>query len=325
MLFSAIVLLEILFSFFSISCSGGNTLVAKNWFNHNWSENRLGFRDKNPEDINRHDKKNIFIVGDSYVAGHGINEENDRFSNILRSRLENCFDVFNIAKPGADTKKEFGFITSFPLKPDLLIVAHVNNDIYTVLDKNAISTILQIAPQNKSKFKKFKPSGNYLITHSFLLNFINYLLTEKKKDEDVFLMSRTFSSFNAFLNSEAGKTIEMAYYKNDSLLKLHLKDIDKFVNYATENNIDLLFILFPKMNDVVMDFTNTTANIPIAEYLENKKIGVINLTPVIRTIKQEERIVSKFDSHPGVTTHIAVADTIQKYLKTTRLFVKYCN
>jgi hypothetical protein len=326
-LISMFIFLEIIFSFVPLSSGGGNVLVAKNWFNYYWKENQLGYRDEDPFITDNPNHENILIIGDSYVAGHGIDNEDERFSEILENELDECLDIFNVAKPGANTYDEFKFLKDFPVKPDMIIVVHVNNDIYTVADKKDIVGILNLNASNNSyasHTKRHKPSKIFIIANSFFLNFMDYLLIELKKEIQITSLAKGFNNFEDFLNSDAGGIMEMAYYKNDSLFKLHLNRIDLFIEYSKSNNIPLLFVLFPKMDNAVMDFTDQTANQPIAVYLRKKQIPVINLTQNIRKIKEEKRMSGKFDPHPGKNVHKAVARIITSYLQSSGLLKKYC-
>ena len=318
-LFFVFILLEISFSFISVSSGGADTLVSKNWFNYHWKENRLGYRDLDTEEIDRADKKNILIIGDSYVAGHGLNKESEMFSNILRNDLKNNFDIFNLGICGADTKAEFGFLSKYPVKPDMIIVSHVNNDIYTVLEKREIISLLNLDKQFKSQIKRFKNSKSFIVSHSFLLNFLDFIIISKRRELYLKSLSEKYSTFDFFLDSEDAKGIEMCYYKNDSLLNLHLREIDKFISYSKEANIPLLFILFPKMNDEVIDFTDRTANKPIAMYLNKNHIAVVNLTSQLKFIPEKRRMVSAFDPHPSPYSNIIIAKAIQKHLKSISL------
>ena len=324
-LFSLFILLEICFSFVLLSGGGEKTLAGKNWFNYYWKVNDLGYRDENPKDIDRAGKKNILIIGDSYVAGHGLKEENQRFSNILRTELKDCSDVFNLGVCGADTRDEFGFLASFPIKPDLIILSYVNNDIDKILEKKELFKFLKIDPRKNSTLRKFKNRSGLLDSHSFFLNFVDFIVFEWQKDRAFKALTEKYSTTKKFLESEEGKLIELTYYTNDSLMKLQLNNIDKFIDYSITNHVDILFILFPKSDDRVIDYTNKTANEPIAEHLKNKEIEVINLTQTLKRIKESERHVNKFDPHPGIYTNEVIADTIKKHLYAKGMINKLCN
>ena len=61
------------------------TKVCKRWFKRHWRENTTGFRD-NVDYFNAIEpgKRRVTFVGDSFTAGHGVKEVEDRFVNRLR-------------------------------------------------------------------------------------------------------------------------------------------------------------------------------------------------------------------------------------------------
>lgn len=323
-LISLIIVLEIGFSFASLSVGDEKTLIGKNWFNYYWNVNDFGYRDKNIAEIDRPNKKNIFIIGDSYVAGHGLKKEEQRFSNILRSELKDCSDIFNLGVCGADTKDEYDFLLSFPIKPDLIILSYVINDIYTVLDKKDIYKILKVNPKNTLNLRRVKKDSGFLSTYSFLFNFVDFLISEQIRKQSFKTLSDKYPSPEELFESEEGKAIELSYYTNDSLVKLQLGRIDNFIQYAAFNKIDLIVIIFPISDDYVMDYSNKIANEPIAEFLEKKGISVINFTSSLKRIPENQRHVNKFDSHPGVYSNKIIADTLRKHIISRGLYSKLC-
>jgi len=319
---SLLIILEISFSFVMISAGGEKTLVGKNWFNYYWKENKLGYRDNDPTEIDRPDKKNILVIGDSYVAGHGLKKESERFSNVIRNELRDCADVFNLGICGADTKDEFSFLTNFPVKPDLIILSYVNNDIYNILDKNEILKILKINPINKTYLNRYSSKSEFIKSNSFVINSIDYMLFEQKKNQEFNALISNYSSLDELFKSEEGRSLELSYYNNDSLMKIQLNNIEKFIQYANENNFKILFILFPILNDQIIDYSNRIANEPIAEYIINRGGHVINLTKCLKNISEDRRHVNKYDSHPGVYTNSVIADTIINKLVQLKLYNK---
>lgn len=313
-IFTVLLLLEIAFSFAAVSSGGTETLISRNWFARYWRTNSLGYRDYDPQTIDRPEKQNILIVGDSYVAGHGLSDTAHRFSNILAHRFAPGYDIFNLAVRGADTRDEMSFLRTFPVKPDILIVAHTNNDIYTVVDKAEIATLLPV-PKDIARPMKLKSSKCYVINHLFFPNFLHYLITEWMRKIYITERASSFISFSQFLYSDDARLIEMCYYRSDTLLQLHFRNIDHIVDYAHDRQIPLYVLLFPKMNDEVVEFTNATANIPLNNYLKLKGVSCINLTPILLNLSQSHRMVSRFDPHPSAKSNALIADTLTGLLR----------
>src|SRR6185436_234575 len=84
----ALVLLAVegVFSMVERSHAVGYTLAARLWFARHWStpNNSLGYRDvEHPDD----GRKKLFVLGDSFVAGVGIADARERFSDLLQVGL----------------------------------------------------------------------------------------------------------------------------------------------------------------------------------------------------------------------------------------------
>lgn len=124
------IIFEYIFMFIPLSHGIGYTLSSQLWFSKYWKPiNRFGFRDYDiAEDTTN--KKKIIVVGDSFVAGHGIKNIENRFSNILQRKIgRDSYYVFNLGINGADTLQEIRLLKSFPYKADILILEYSPNDI----------------------------------------------------------------------------------------------------------------------------------------------------------------------------------------------------
>ena len=87
------------------------TKASERWQQRHWHENALGVRDdliySFPLPAGR---RRISFVGDSFTAGHGINDVNDRFVNILR-RTHPDWEVHMLAGTGWDTGEELATLS----------------------------------------------------------------------------------------------------------------------------------------------------------------------------------------------------------------------
>ena len=82
------------------------TRVSERWEQRHWRLNRAGCRD-NVEyaPALTPGKRRISFVGDSFTAGHGISDVEDRFPNLLR-RAHPDWEIQVVAKVGLDTGAE---------------------------------------------------------------------------------------------------------------------------------------------------------------------------------------------------------------------------
>jgi hypothetical protein len=321
---SSLLLAEVAFSFVAISTGGGYSLVSKNWFAKNWRENKLGFRDDEPENKDRADVPNLFLIGDSYIAGHGLTDTAQRFSNLLSNTLAPCYDVFNVAKCGAGTKDEFDFLQQYPVKPHVIVLAHVPNDISEVVDKKQLNKQLR-EKGGFASIKLLKYRIGFLYKHSFLYNFYSLVMEEQNKEAYYNYVMGKYGSPEKFLQSNEGLLMtDMAYYTNDSLLHLHLQNLQLFIRYASEQKIKLVVVLFPRTNDKLLLLSDKLANHPIAQFFKAQQIPVLNLTAALSSISEKQRQVSPYDPHTSAIANQKIADELLHFLLEQGISQKGC-
>src|SRR5467141_2375075 len=80
--------LEVLFSSVAVSDTFSFTLASQLWMEKYWHPiNSFGYRDLEHDPSEFENKEVVLVVGDSFVAGHGIAHIEERFSNILQKNL----------------------------------------------------------------------------------------------------------------------------------------------------------------------------------------------------------------------------------------------
>ena len=57
------------------------------------------------------------VLGYFFVAGEGIENDKDRFPDLLAQRLGKDYAVMNVGKNGANTKREIGNALAYPYPP----------------------------------------------------------------------------------------------------------------------------------------------------------------------------------------------------------------
>ena len=132
---------ELYFSFKTKSHAIGYSYAGKLWKTKYWNPiNANGFRDKTIQ--HNANNKTIFFIGDSFTEGHGIDNIDDRYSDIIKKALPNYNDVNSIirkivkssflfnyvywAKPHKDTQNYLDGLSS-GIKNKELIKEHLQN------------------------------------------------------------------------------------------------------------------------------------------------------------------------------------------------------
>lgn len=312
------LLLEFILGVIPIISGGGSVYTAKNWFNYYWHENSLGYRDPEPATIDRPNVPNILVVGDSYVAGHGLRTVNERFSDILRNEFESEFDVFNLGKCGANIPKEFINLKSFPVKPDIVILSHNKNDIQDVMPRKELMRFLDVSPDALSKFPKWDGSEHFLTRHSALFNFIGFLNHRQREASFFQMMIARNGSVEALLNDPEAKFFYMTYYLNDPLMRQHVDQLTEFSDWCKRNDSQFLVVLFPATTNDLLNLSEKVINKPLSAHFAERSIQYVDLYPICQRISETERVVSQFDPHPSAELNKLVADTLTTFLRQSK-------
>lgn len=292
------LLFEGVFMFIAKSHFAGLPLCSKIWFYRYWKPiNSFGFRDK---PIDPEKNKNIMILGDSFTAGHGLKKTEDRYSNVLESKLIKKYSnlqVINLGINASDTKDEFNTLNTFikqsKIKPDFIVLQYFGNDIEKIAKKNGIVF---------SGFNAYSdlPHGiDQLVKSSYFFNYIYWVYPHANEN-----------SYLSFLRQ--------AFHDKQSLNE-HLRDLDLFIDFSQKENTPLLILIFPFMQNI--DFSEELYIKTLASYLKTKKVLFIDVSTLIKDIPVSQRIINSNDGHSSSIVNLRVAEAIYSHIQKNQIFV----
>lgn len=285
--FVIFIILESIFMFIPRSHNISVTLASKLWFAKYWKPvNSMGFRDNEPSGSN----PVILFVGNSFTAGHGLKSVDDRFSNIVEKELTKKgkkYNAVNMGINGGKTRSEYramrGFLYMTRIKPETIVFQYSWNDIEEVATANGLRYHIH-PPVNE--FLKAIGSSSYFLNYIFWSFPRNYI-TEPYTD---------------FLNQA---------YRNDVVLSQHKDDLGLFIDYAKNNSIRLIVVIFPFLYDVG---TGDSFHInDIINYFETNNINVIDVSRLTKEIPANQRTVNINDSHASKRVNEIIAREILYY------------
>jgi len=268
------------------------SLSQVNWIAYHWGPiNQYGYRDSEVEIKTKSNKKVIVCLGDSYTAGAGIEDIDDRFSDIVKDQLAENFTVFNLGFPGANTMEELENLKAFPVKPNVLILQHSMNDLNGIL---------------KEKRFKYKSESNIQLALSPLIRvsyFVGFVYS-------MFPPESTKSTYEAYRN-----------YLQDVFSDRQVTDelygeFQQVIDHCTLQSIDLVVLLFPILSirsDKYFDHNYIYID-PVERFFKSKGVKVLNMTPFVKEIPENERTVNTLDAHPGERVHEAVAEQLYELI-----------
>jgi len=90
----------------------------------------------------------------------------------------------------------------------------------------------------------------------------------------------------------------------------HKDDLKLFVDYARENSIQLIVIVFPFLADIEMSDSMYLND--IVNFFKANKTSVINVSQLAKDLPVNERIINKNDTHASKKLNRIVAQEILK-------------
>src|ERR1043166_1216730 len=144
--------------------------TSQRWFSRHWTSNAAGFRD-NVEyaDHIQTGKRRLTLLGDSFTAGHGVKDVEDRFANRIR-RAHPEWEVHLLAQPGWDTGDELDALRTAIRHGDQIdqvVLVYMLNDVADILPAWATShqpTLADPAPPR------------WIQHHSYLVDALVHLI-----------------------------------------------------------------------------------------------------------------------------------------------------
>jgi lysophospholipase L1-like esterase len=289
--------IEWYYALFVDRCDSFNkTNLSKRWFELHFDRQRNNetFRDSRdlhpriPRGLRR-----IIFLGDSFTAGHGVPNLEDRFSNQFEADLEKRFPgrfvVANMGECGYDITLVDGLIDVLIGKRydvDTVVYAYVLNDIEWFDPRT--SELIKSVQSREPRF--------FLFSQTYFLNW-------------------AYCRSQVFAGSSGGD-----YFP-------HLRDAydgpawDKVANRliamrdkCRNAGIDFRLMLFPFIQSIGPDYSFQPVHEKIAAFCQREGIPFCDVTSLYRRHLKEGLVVSRFDAHPNERAHRLAADVLRDEL-----------
>jgi hypothetical protein len=236
-------------------------------------------------------RSRITFLGDSFTAGHGIKNVDDRFVNILRKNRENRQEVHALATNGFDSGHEMKVLHQFFRKgyqTDTVVLVYVLNDVSDLIPE--WQAIL-------GRFYKEHEKEGFLVRNSYFINKLYYQI-EAGRDPG-------FSRYYSFLREgHSGATWEEQ--------KQRLRDIKEF---CQSRQIRFLAVTFPLLQAMGPDYSYADIHQMLGAFWADQGVPHLDLAPVYRSRPARELVVGKHDAHPNELAHKKAAEAIDVFLE----------
>ena len=273
------------------------SLIAKRWFSRHFDSqrNRDGFRERRllstrlPEGVHR-----LLMLGDSFTAGHGINNIDDRFTErlerLLNSQAKPSWQVYNMGEPGYEISMIRALeqaVLEKELAVDLVIYCYMMNDIegYDPKTTQAIEDI-----------GKRRQSSNWLVSHSYFINWMYHRWVQYSAGSSVDYFPHLVESYN-------GPPWNAVAHELDGMLGM-----------CREKKVPFRLVIFPFMHNLGPEYPFRKAHEKLVAWASTQSVPVLDMMPVFESHQAENLTVNAFDNHPNERAHAIIAEQMAAWL-----------
>jgi hypothetical protein len=263
----------------------GFTAMNYHWYQNFYRGhyNSLGYRDYEPLPDDEVTTR-IAVLGDSFAMGHGINNIDETFPQMLERDLGAGYDVDVVAHSGWDSDVEIYYLRDYPLQPDVVILSYYLND---------IDHLLTEPTQNPDAVFDFpdNPTVTWIVREFFVPNYIYYNLMQYTSPE------RTTTFMDRLV----------APHMDDDLWAQQAWHLNEIYEWTQENDAQLVALVWPQIAAVEESIPATDR---IRDFFLERDVPVVNMADVLIDQEPRQMIVNRFDSHPGVQAQRLAADAL---------------
>jgi len=267
----------------------GNTLVSTAWYARHFHKNSSGFRDNvdYPNALTP-SRRRVTFVGDSFTAGFGLKDVEDRFVNRVR-HLNPEWEIHAVAKPGLDTSTEVEIMHNLTVsngyRLDWVVLVYCMNDIGEVMPG-------WVEGYKKMMADNFRKS--WLCQNSYFVNLFYHRWQLRR---------------NSYMRNYYDE-VEAAY--KGPLWEIEKIGLLAFANMTQIRGGRLLVVTFPYM-DVPLRFKS--AHEQLDRYWKEQGVPHLDLLATFSNLPPAKLMVNPHDSHPNEYANGLAAEAIDEFLK----------
>jgi len=260
------------------------TWAGKSWMARHWNPvNALGYRDAEVVPPAPGQRAVVFL-GDSFVAGHGVDRAEDRFADVAARALGPGWKAYNVARNGWDTVDEAKGLREFPVAPNAVVLVYYLNDIFHAATETGYP--LTFAVNLPRGFNKT------LVEHSALYDFLYWRFARGGN------LSGGADTF--------WKTLKGAY-ADPKVWAAHAAELSDLARAVKERGARPVAVVFP-MLQAVAESEPLTAK--VSAELAAQGFEVLDLTATLRGRAVPGMVVNSLDAHPSLALHREVGELV---------------
>ncbi|MDE0734315.1 MAG: SGNH/GDSL hydrolase family protein [Pirellulaceae bacterium] len=230
-------------------------------------------------------KTRITFIGDSFTAGHGVRDVNQRFANMIRQQHPD-FDVQVLANNGWDTGHQLEMLTKLG-----------DTDLQYVVLVYCLNDLSDIVPEYRQILDRiYAEEPGYLVYNSYFLNTLYYRWIAFA-DPDV-------KNFYQFTKKS---------YENEIWQKQQQR-LAAMQTLVQEQGGKLLVVTFPFIHALGKDYVYRDVHQQLDKHWQTLNVPHLDLYDTYKEYAPEQLRVNQYDAHPNEGAHAMAASAISKFL-----------
>lgn len=275
--------------FFDATDSFGLTKTNQRWFERHFQANEFGFRDSvDYQPRIPAGKRRVMFLGDSFTAGHGVANVEDRFANRIRA-MRPAWDVQVLASLGWDTEPELTVLKLYGdegSESDVVVLVYCLND------------IADIVPEWQQILRRVygSPAPGFLAANSYFFNTFYYRWKAARDPEIANYYDFVLKNYDGVIWERQKRRLQA------------MRDV------ARSQGGELLVVTFPFVHDLDPDYQYRRVHERLDETWRNLGVPHLDLLSAFDAYTAAELVVNAHDAHPNERAHAIAAESIAAFI-----------
>ena len=284
---------------FAVSDGFGQTKMHQNWIEKygSFPNNSLGLRDEEHEYL---DKPALYVVGDSFSAGHGINDHRDRYANVLEQKLAGDWDLVLLAKGGWGTEKQLEVYSEISNQRDdregVIIWQYYLNDI----EGSGKAVGLSGPPIHFAAPRILRP----LVDNYHFANFLYWGVFR------TVYSAKLGEQYLAYLNQCFDDARSWEHHRQQLQRVVNLRKREELTTVEElPARRKLIVIVYPNLKNI----SGTRAlSDKVASFFESQNVAVVNMADLLGGFEASDITVNALDGHANEMANRLLAEHLYR-------------
>jgi len=267
------------------------TKVSRRWLERYWKTNAAGVRDNIPYSLGiKPGVRRITFIGDSFTAGHGVKDVEDRFANRLR-RQHSEWEVHCLAELGMETGDEIKYVQK------CLQRGYVLDQVVLVYCLNDISDLVPEWTETRERILGDANRGGWWQNNSYLVNTLSHRY-RAMRDPDI-------RNYFQFVRDTA----------SGSLWEEQKRRLTELKVVVESHGGQLSVVVFPFLHSLGSSYEFQPVHDALGSFWRTSNVPYLDLLPIYHSVSARKLTVNSFDAHPNEFAHALAAEAIGPFLE----------